>query len=377
VNDTERTHARLAAARSWMRERELDQLYVYSYRSALTAYWTGYCPRHSVTNASLLALTERDAVHVTRLPVHVATAERSRSPIEHLCAAPTGWAVATVEDLVETAVSRLGADGGGRAALAAYGPEAGVRGSLEQRVGTTENVTAELVDAFHGTKDAEDLKSLRKAAAAAQEAFDVGVAALRPGGAPADAVRAAEAVLRDHGSVTWHCFAGGTDRLGRSLLQSSAAVLEPGTTAFFEVIPDIDSFCPEIVSTVFVGEPSPDAAEIHELIYRTLETALGAINARMSFGELFELMISPILATGAAETDVTRLGHSTGLDNIELPEFLAPDDTRPFREGRVLSIHPNVRHGTYGTLFRGGTVVVGEAGCEPLFSFPDEPLVVS
>ena len=360
-----------------MSERGLDCLFLYSFRSAITAYWTGYCPRHSVTNASLLVITPSDALHVTRLPLHVATAERSRSPISHACAAPSGWAVATVEDLVATAAAWLPEDSLGRVALAAYGPEAGIRGPLEQRFGPLEDVTAELVDAFHGTKDADDLARLRKAAAGAQAAFDAGIAALRVGGVPGDAVRAAETVLRDHGSVTWHCFAGGTDHLGRSLLQASASVLTPGTTAFFEVIPDIDSFCPEIVSTVFVGDVPAEAHAIHDLLCRTLDSALGAIDATMSFGELFDLMIEPILASGATESEVTRLGHATGLDNIELPEFLAPDDPRPFRTDRVLSIHPNVKTAQYGTLFRGGTLIVGDTGCEPLFAFPDGPLVVS
>jgi hypothetical protein len=39
-----------------MEDRDLGALFVYSYRSALTAHWTGYCPRHSVTNASLLVI---------------------------------------------------------------------------------------------------------------------------------------------------------------------------------------------------------------------------------------------------------------------------------------------------------------------------------
>ena len=375
--DPERTNARLSAARAWMQQRKLKTLFVYSYRSALTAYWTGYCPRHSVTNASLLVITPSDALHVTRLPLHVATAERSRSPITHVCAAPAGWAVATVEDLVAAAFDWLPGEGAGPAGLAAYAPEAGVRALLERRSESLELVTADVVDAFHGHKDKEDLASLRAAAQAAQEAFDAGVGALTVGGVPADAVRAAEVVLRDHGSATWHCFAGGTDPQGRSLLQASSAVLTPGTTAFFEVIPDIESFCPEIVSTVFIEHVPPDVQATYDLICDTLTSCLSAINADMTFGELFGLMIEPLLASGASESDITRLGHSTGLDNIELPEYLAPDDTRPLGMGRVISIHPNVRTERFGTLFRGGTLVVGDQGAQPLFEFAAEPLLVS
>ena len=116
-----------------MDDRDIGLLFVYSYKSALTAHWTGYCPRHSVTNASLLAITPGDAVHITRLPLHVATAERSGTALTQLCAATSGWRVASVADLVAAAASRLDGTSRTRAALAAYEPEAGIRTELEAR----------------------------------------------------------------------------------------------------------------------------------------------------------------------------------------------------------------------------------------------------
>jgi Xaa-Pro aminopeptidase len=285
--------------------------------------------------------------------------------------------VAGVADLAAAAAGRL--DGAKRttAALAAYEPEAGIRTELEARFGPLELVTAELVNDLIGHKDEADLASVRRAATAAQEAFDAGLAVLRPGGRPVEAVRAAESVLRDHGSVTWHCFAGATDPGGRSLLQASTAVLEPGGTGFFEVIPDIEGFCPEIVSTIFVDDLTAEAKRTYDVILDTLRLTLDSIEPGLSFGGLFRLMMDPLIAAGAAEDDVTRLGHATGLDNIELPEYLDPADDRRLGSWRVLSIHPNIRTGDYGTLFRGGTTIVTDTGCEPLFSFQDGPIVVS
>jgi len=375
--DISRTEARLSAVREWLADREIDCLFVYSYRSALTTYWTGYAPRHSVTNASLLAITARDAFHATRLPLHVATAERSHSPITHACAAPAGWAVATVDDLVDATAAWLGNDQPKRMALAAYGPEAGIQAPLERRFGSIEIVTRDLVERCHAIKDEEDLTTLRRASGAAQEAFDAGVAALHPGATTADAVRAAESVLRDHGSVTWHCFAGGTDTMGRSLLQGASTPLTAGTTAFLEVIPDIDLFGPEVVSTVFIGDVADEARSIYDQVCKTLSAAVSAIQPALTFGDLFDLLTEPMLKGGAGNPDLTRVGHATGLDNIELPEYLAPDDDHTLRPGRVVSIHPNVRTDKYGTIHRGGTLIVDDQGCEPLFSFPDGPIVAS
>ena len=309
-------------------------------------------PRHSVTNASLLAITPSEAIHVTRLPLHVATAERGGTGIAQVCAAPVGWG----SQQLPTSSRPLRSGFPAHRSLALPSPPTGPGGDhsqLEARFGEMPIVTAELVDALIGPKDASDLASLRKAATAAQEAFDAGVAVLRPGSRPADAVRAAEESPGPR-LGTWHCFAGGTDAQGRSLLQSSEAVLAPGTTGFFEVIPDIDGFCPEIVSTLFVGEVPEGAEALHTVICDTLELALASISAQMTFGGLFSLMMAPLSAAGALEDDVTRLGHVTGLDNIELPEFLDPSDGRAFGPGHVLSIPPNARTASYGTLFPAG-----------------------
>jgi Xaa-Pro aminopeptidase len=375
MSSVDQTEARLAGTREWMREQEIGRLFVYSYRSALTAHWTGYCPRHSVTNASLLVITPRDALHISRLPLHVATAERTGAAISHVCAAPDSWSVAKPADMVAAAAGWL-AGANGRAALAAYAPEAGIRGPLEESFGEVAVVTDDLVDTLIGPKSDGDLRRLRQAAGVAQEAFDAGIAALRVGSPPSDAVRAAEVVLRDCGSVTWHCFAGGTDGTGRSLLQAPGEVLSAGTTGFFEVIPDVEGFCPEIVSSFFVGSMDPEVARVYEVICRTLDSALVAIGPSLSFGDVFELLDDPLVAAGIAPDAITRLGHATGLDNIELPECLDPDDSRVLGPGRVISIHPNADVAGRGSLFRGGTVVVADAGCEALFRFPSGPIVI-
>ena len=377
ANTSERILARLAKTRSWMHQQGLDRLFVYSYRSSMTAYWTCYTPRHSVTNASLLVITNRDAVHITRLPLHMATAEGAQVPIPVTCAAPNRWTVASVTDLAATAASWLDDVGSsGANGFAAYGPEAGILRALETRFGSVADLSTDVAE-FLAVKDSAELESVRAAAKVAQDAFDVGFRALHVGGTAEDAVSAAERVLREYGSLTWHCFAGGTDAAGRTLLQPNNTILSKGDRVFLEVIPDIESFCPEIASAIFIGEVPPRLTAADNLVEYALGQAIAAINSHVSFADLFAVMMTPLEDAGYSRDTITRLGHGTGIDNIELPEFFASDDERLLGDGRIISIHPNLNSDDFGHLVRGGTVIVGADDCEPLFRFPAGPLVAS
>ena len=367
---------RLDRTRVWMAEQDIHTLFVYCYKSSLTAHWTGYCPRHSVTNASLVVITASNAVHITRLPLHSATAERESAAIKQICAAPSAWASADVSDMIDIALGWLGDQSTGtRNAFAAYRPEAGAKEELAQRLpGGLVDVTSLLTEHL-APKDPGELARLRVAARCAQEAFDAGVAAMKVGGIANDALRAAEVVLRDYGSLTWHCFAGATDDQGRSLLQPSRSILTPGTTVFFEVIPDVESFCPEVVSSVFIADPPRHAAELDALMARSLDKLLTTITPATTFADVFASVVSDLESAGLSRDDMTRLGHATGIDNIELPEYISETDNRALGVNRVISVHPNIGTEQFGTILRGGTIIVTDAGVERLFSLPSGPLV--
>lgn len=72
---------------------------------------------------------------------------------------------------------------------------------------------------------------------------------------------------------------------------------------------------------------------------------------------------------------MTRLGHGTGIDNIELPEYISEMDNRTVGGNRVMSNHPNIGTEQFGTILRGGTIIVTDGGVERLFSLPSGPLV--
>jgi Xaa-Pro aminopeptidase len=367
---------RLDRTRAWMVEQDIDTLFVYCYKSSLTAHWTGYCPRHSVTNASLVVIAPRNVVHITRLPLHRATAERESTAITQICAARSTWASADTSDMIDTALGWLGDQlTGPRNAFAAYRPEAGVKEELAQRLpGGLADVTNLLTEHL-AAKDPSEIVRLRVAARCAQEAFDAGVAAMKVGGIANDALRAVERVLRDYGSLTWHCFVGATDAKGRSLLQPSRSILTAGTTVFFEVIPDVESFCPEVVSSVFIADPPPRAAELDALMAGSLDKLLATIKPTTTFADVFASAVSDLESAGLSRDDMTRLGHGTGIDNIELPEYISEMDNRTVGVNRVMSIHPNIGTEQFGTILRGGTIIVTDGGVERLFSLPSGPLV--
>jgi Xaa-Pro aminopeptidase len=356
----------------------IDCLIVYSYHSALTAYWTGYAARRSLTNACLLVLSDSgEGLHLTRLPIHVATAEQASQDIEHRCVAPSPDAVGSPQDMAGAAASWLARRGASpRVAFAAYPPEAGILLPLSKELGYEPTDVTRDVAELIGQRSVWQLDRIRNAAAIARQAFAKGVGAAAIGRRPREVSLAAESVLGDHGVERWKCFAGATDDRGRSLLGADDRPLASGDMLFFEVIPEVEEFCPEIVANVFIDRVKPSWRELDEHMEKCLDRALGEISPSATFAQVHERMMADIASHPRAATgDVYRLGHGTGLDNLEVPEYIDAADQRAIGENRILSIHPNTAVPGLGTMIRGGTMIVHDGKCEPLFEFPAGPIL--
>ena len=363
---------RFERTRAWLDEQQLDVLVAYSYKSALTAYWTGYSPRASVTNAAILAVDRMGrALHVTRLPLHLATATTGPRQLEQACPAASSLAVASLEDMVDVLQRWL--PGGVQVGVAAYPPEAGLLSHLD-RVGDWRDCTREL-SRLISTRSPEQVTVLREAAEVAQAAFDAGLDAARIGGTAREAAAAAEAVMRERGGVV-HCFAGVSDQQGRSLLHARDEQLASGMMLTLETIPEAGLFCPEVISTVYLGAVPSPVNGIDTDVRECLSETIAMLDAATSPADVVRSVSSMLVQAGLPPDAAIRLGHGTGLDNIEPPETFLGTDHEPFGADTVISIHPNAVVPSSATVIRGGTVVVRERGCEPLFRLPQGPIVV-
>ena len=360
----------------WLEEQQLDALVVYSYKSALTAYWTGYSPRASVTNVSVFALDATGrAAHITRHPLHLATASSAMPELEQICPAPNPTAVSTPEEIANALKQWLPAQAG-RVGFAAYTPEAGLENLIAEAVpGDLVNVTSSIWSLM-ATRSNEQLEKLREASAVAQAAFEVGISLIRPGEPLQPAAVAAEAEVRKVGNIV-HCFVGATDTSGQTLLHPQKELLMPGAIVTFEVIPEYNLFCPEVISTVYVGEVPKGVLAYDEGVRQCLDDVVGSLSGASSAADVARANAAALVDLGLPPDAAIRIGHGTGLDNIEQPEDFSLSDTDPFGPSRIISIHPNAVVPARGTIVRGGTVILTEAGCEPLFEFSPGPIVAA
>lgn len=360
---------------AWLQEHHLDAVIVYSYKSALTSYWTGYSPRASVTNTSVFALDHTGrSVHITRHPLHLATASAAMPGLDQICASPDSTAVASPEDVAQELKRWLPASAR-TVGFVAYAPEAGFEGLVaEAAPGEVTNVTSSIWSLIAGRSD-EQLERLREASHLAQTAFEAGVSAITAGEPLRPAAMAAESEVRRLGDII-HCFVGATDRAGNSLLHPQEYLVTPGTIITFEVIPEYNLFCPEVISTVYVGGVPEGLERVDTGIRRTLSEMTDWLSSHSSPADVAKANAQALVELGLPPNAAIRLGHGTGLDNIEPPEDFRESDTAPFGPSRVVSIHPNAVVPGKATVVRGGTVILTESGCEALFEFPAGPIVI-
>lgn len=358
----------------WLEAHQLDALVVYSYKSALTAYWTGYSPRSSVTNVSIFAVESTGrSVHITRHPLHLATASSAMPDLEQICPSSDSTAVSTPEEMA-AALGRWLPEQAPRVGFAAYAPEAGMENLIGEAVpGVLINLTSS-VWSLIATRSTEQLERLREASAVARAAFEAGLSFIRPGEPLQPAAVAAEAEMRRLGNIV-QCFVGATDKEGRTVLHPRKELLTRGSIVTFEVIPECNLFCPEVISTVYVGEVPKAILPFDVGVRQCLNDVIGSLSSASSAADVAKANADALVNVGLPPDAAIRIGHGTGLDNIEQPEDFRLSDKDTFGPNRVISIHPNAVVPGTGTVVRGGTVILTEDRCEPLFEFPSDPIL--
>ena len=295
--------------------------------------------------------------------------------IDQICPAPDDTVVSTPEEIAEALRQWLPRQAR-RVGFAAYAPEAGLENLIATAAGgDLVNVTSSLWSLI-AVRSAEQLAKLREASELAQTAFDAGVAAIEVGKPLRNAAIAAEVEVRRAGDMI-ACFVGATDAQGQSLLHPREHILSPGSAVTFEVIPEYNLMCPEVISRVYVGDIPGHFEPIDRGVRRCLEEVTGSLSSQSSASDVAGANAAALTGLGLRPDAAIRLGHGTGLDNIELPEDFRDSDTAPFGANRIVSLHPNAVVPGKATVVRGGTVILTDAGCERLFEFPTGPIVIA
>jgi Xaa-Pro aminopeptidase len=151
--------------------------------------------------------------------------------------------------------------------------------------------------------------------------------------------------------------------------------IRPGDVVVVDWGAVLDGYCSDCTRTFSVGEPSPEARRIYELVLEAQLAGLHAVHAGVGGREADGAARSVIEAGGHGQHFGHGLGHGVGIEVHETPRLsqLSADE---LTAGHVVTVEPGVYlPGKFGVRIE-DLVAVTENGCQVLTSLSKELTVV-
>jgi Xaa-Pro aminopeptidase len=226
-------------------------------------------------------------------------------------------------------------------------------------------------------KDEEEIGLLTRAGRSADESFDRITSEGLSGRPESEVSRRLSELLVETGceSAAFAIVGSGPngasphhDAGERTILPGDAVVLDFGGR--------VGGYCSDMTRTVSVGEPSPEAKEVHEIVRQAQEAAFKAVRPGVPAQEIDRAARRVIEHAGYGDRFIHRTGHGIGLEEHEHP-YIVQGNAEPLEPGMCFSIEPGIYlEGRFGVRIE-DIVAVTEEGPMRLNHAPRELTVVA
>jgi Xaa-Pro aminopeptidase len=211
------------------------------------------------------------------------------------------------------------------------------------RRGFLSALAAPLVEALRMVKDEDELALMSEAARVGCRLFEHMLGFIRPGIKETEVAAELEHQARLKGAEGMSfetIVASGV----RSALPHGRATENPlprrgFLTLDFGVI--LKGYCSDMTRTVHLGKPGDHERNAYAAVLEAQESAVGAVGAEVSCGDVDEAARRVLRQAGLAEAFSHSTGHGVGLDVHESPRIAAGQTTR-LLPGMVVTIEPGV-----------------------------------
>jgi Xaa-Pro aminopeptidase len=236
--------------------------------------------------------------------------------------------------------------------------------------------TEHLVEGLRRVKDAGEVARIRAACAIADEAF--AVVSTRLDGRPSerDVAIDLEFEMRRRGATanSFDPIVASGPNGAMPHARPSARGIEPHELVVFDFGCIVDGYCSDMTRTISLGEPSPEAREIWELVLESQQAGSRAVVAGASVADVDKVCRDVIDAAGLGERFTHSTGHGVGLEIHEAPR-VARTSEATLGTGQVVTVEPGVYLPEHGGVRVEDTVVVTEDGCRALTLAPKDPVL--
>lgn len=138
----------------------------------------------------------------------------------------------------------------------------------------------------------------------------------------------------------------------------------------------LNNYCSDMTRTVFLGEVSPKARKVYEIVREAQMRGIAAAKPGARMCDVDNACRSYITEMGYGEYFTHRTGHSIGIEDHETGDVSSVNESI-IQPGQVFSIEPGIYLAEEGIGVRiEDLVLITENGCEVLNHYPKDLIVV-
>ncbi len=156
----------------------------------------------------------------------------------------------------------------------------------------------------------------------------------------------------------------------------SSRSIEVGDLVVIDFGAVIDGYCSDMTRTIAVGDVSPTAQRMLDVVTRAQAAGVAAVRPGVAAREVDAVCRSVIEHAGWADAFSHGTGHGVGLDIHEAPGVGSTSDAT-LVIGDVVTIEPGVYLPEHGGVRVEDTVVVTAEGCRPLTHSTKDPTLTT
>lgn len=202
---------------------------------------------------------------------------------------------------------------------------------------------ASLVEPLRRQKDDDELALMTEAAHLGCRLFDHVLGFIRPGLTELEVAAELEHRARLLGAeaMSFETIVASGARSALPHGRASGALLPRRgfLTLDFGII--LKGYCSDMTRTVYLGQPRPKERSAYEAVLEAQQSAVAAVAAGVSCGDVDEAARSVLRKAALAEAFTHSTGHGVGLE-IHEPPRLGAGQTNPLQAGMVVTIEPGV-----------------------------------
>jgi len=223
------------------------------------------------------------------------------------------------------------------------------------------------IEELRTVKSPSEIARIRRSVLTNSQAFEQGVARVKPGMKEQDLAAELEYRMRRLGAEkpSFETIVAGGERSALPHAQPTAARFENGQLIVVDMGALQEGYCSDMTRMLFLGTPSAKVKRTYKAVLEAQLAGIDAVHAGARTAAVDAAARKVLREYGLDKAFVHSTGHGLGLEIHEPPRLGKRDKSR-LKAGMAITIEPGVYLEGFGGIRIEDTVLVTEKGCEIL-----------